>query len=182
MHQGQQGGPIEPGEWRNHVGTQTRASVCVVRALAAYQRHSPDRFQGSLANDLLFAWPDRRLLTRSDVAYRVSAAAAACGQDPNDIGTHSLRIGGASALWAAYGDSALVQSGAGGRAKPSKATYGTQGEPREASVTTWRSKTSRRSDAWHSEGWRIALLVVGPPMRHYTKNSGGAMRRARGSH
>eukprot|EP00959_Pyramimonas_sp_CCMP1952_P299368 6261160-Pyramimonas_sp.AAC.1 len=29
--------------------------------------------------------------------------------DPNDLGSHSLRIGGASALYAAFKDTALVQ-------------------------------------------------------------------------
>ena len=36
-------------------------------------------------------------------------AAADAGADPKDIGTHSLRIGGASALWNTFRDTALVQ-------------------------------------------------------------------------
>ena len=36
-------------------------------------------------------------------------AAAALGGDPSRIGTRSLRFGGASALWAAYRDSAVVK-------------------------------------------------------------------------
>ena len=39
----------------------------------------------------------------------LESAAVAVGADPGTIGTHSLRIGGASALWAAYKDSALVR-------------------------------------------------------------------------
>ena len=33
----------------------------------------------------------------------------ATGANPDSVGSHSLRIGGASALWAAYKDSALVR-------------------------------------------------------------------------
>ena len=36
-------------------------------------------------------------------------AALACGDDPGRMAAHSLRFGGATALWAAFQDSALVQ-------------------------------------------------------------------------
>ena len=36
-------------------------------------------------------------------------AAVALGVDASQIGTHSLRFGGASALWAAYRDVGLIQ-------------------------------------------------------------------------
>jgi hypothetical protein len=46
---------------------------------------------------------------RHEVQAPLMRAAAALGGDPSRIGTHSLRFGGASALWAAYRDSAVVK-------------------------------------------------------------------------
>ena len=37
------------------------------------------------------------------------SAAVAVGSDPDSMGSHSLRIGGANALWACYKDNALVR-------------------------------------------------------------------------
>ena len=48
-------------------------------------------------------------MTRDDLQAVLTKAAEASGDDPARFGSHSLRFGGASALWAATGDSALVQ-------------------------------------------------------------------------
>ena len=48
-------------------------------------------------------------MTRAQIQAPLARAAAALGSDPTRMGTHSLRFGGASALWAAYRDSAVVK-------------------------------------------------------------------------
>ena len=98
------GGTIFAGAEALRIG-----ALCVVDALACYERHVPERFRGSERCAPLFAWASGRLLVKGDMKSLLEHAAVAAGVHPNDIGTHSLRIGGASALWAAYKDSALVQ-------------------------------------------------------------------------
>ena len=98
------------GEWRNHVRRKQKdASLCVVEAPVCYEKHVPERLRGSERHALLFVWRTGRFLVRGGIQTLLEHAAVAVGLPPDDIGTHSLRIGGASALWAAYKDSALVQ-------------------------------------------------------------------------
>ena len=82
---------------------------CVVEALALYEGWAPERFTGNRKYDPLFAFADEKLVTRADVQRAAMQAAVAEVADPNDMGSHSLRIGGASALYAAFKDAALVQ-------------------------------------------------------------------------
>ena len=81
-----------------------------MRAIADYQAHAPERFSGGAQeSEQLLVWSNGRPLTREDLQQILTRAAEACGDDPSRIGSHSLRFGGATALWAATGDSALVQ-------------------------------------------------------------------------
>ncbi len=57
----------------------------------------------------MFVWSNGRPLSREDLQAVLSRAAVACGDDPARMGAHSLRFGGATALWAAFNDSAMVQ-------------------------------------------------------------------------
>ena len=98
---------LNRGEWRNHFRTP-EGELCVVAALEAYERHAPECFT-TKESDRLFRWGSGPYLLRGEVQATLEAAAMAVGADPGTIGTHSLRIGGASALWAAYKDSALVR-------------------------------------------------------------------------
>ena len=84
--------------------------LCVVQALEWYQLHAPERFAGGRhENEPFLVWADGRPLTREDLQVVLGKAAVGCGEDPARFGSHSLRFGGASALWAAFQDSALVQ-------------------------------------------------------------------------
>ena len=60
------------------------------------------------SSDLL-KWRDGRPVTRAQIQTPLAQAAAALGGDPTRMGSHSLRFGGASALWSAYRDSAVVK-------------------------------------------------------------------------
>ena len=59
--------------------------------------------------DPFFAKEDGRLITRHDIQSIVERAAVALGAHATDMGTDLLRIGGASALYAKFRDTALVQ-------------------------------------------------------------------------
>ena len=83
--------------------------ICVVEAMTIYEKWAHERFSGERMHDPLFAYDDTKLVTRADVQRIVMQSAVAEGVDPNDLGSHSLRIGGASALYAAFRDTALVQ-------------------------------------------------------------------------
>ena len=57
----------------------------------------------------LFRTEDEKLLPRGAVQAMIERSARALNMPEGDLGTHSLRFGGASAIWAAYGESALVK-------------------------------------------------------------------------
>ena len=56
----------------------------------------------------LLVWSDGRPLARQEIQTLLELAAKKHGVDPQHIGSHSLRFGGATALWAAYRDTGLV--------------------------------------------------------------------------
>ncbi len=63
------------------------------------ERHFPERFgDGPGADELLFRWADGSHLTTLDVKMLLVRAAAEEGFAKEDLGSHSLRFGGASAL------------------------------------------------------------------------------------
>ena len=74
-----------------------------------YERWVPERFRGAERHDQLFIWSSGRFQVRNEVQQAFCNAAVAEGADPDSIGSHSLRIAGASSLWASYKDSALVR-------------------------------------------------------------------------
>jgi hypothetical protein len=102
---------LNRGEYRNHFKVEGPggSEVCVVSALETYAKHAPHKFTSAANQEPLFQWSNGDYLVRSDVHRKIAAAAVAENLAPEDLGTHSLRIGGASALWAQYKDSALVQ-------------------------------------------------------------------------
>ena len=98
---------LNRGEVRNHFRT-SNPEFCVVEACAEVERHNPRAFkeEGELP---ICRWPDGSPVLRSDIAAVLVQAAKEEGVDAKDIGTHSLRFGGASALYAAFKDTGLVQ-------------------------------------------------------------------------
>ena len=103
------------GEWRNHSrieGAQGSAAdehTCAVEAPTLYEGWARERFPGARTYNPLFAYDDERLVRRADAQRIVMQSAAAEGADPNGLGSHSLQSGGASALYAAFEDTARVQ-------------------------------------------------------------------------
>jgi len=63
------------------------------------QKHFPQRFgNGAEAGEPLFRWADGKPITREDVQAYLQTAALADGWNASDVGSHSLRIGGATAM------------------------------------------------------------------------------------
>jgi len=71
--------------------------------------HFPDRFFGTARDDYLLRGLDGDLIPREEVQAILQIAAEKTGAEPGEYGTHSLRFGGASALWAAFHDTGLVK-------------------------------------------------------------------------
>ena len=77
--------------------------VCVVTALRKLEALAPQQFTaGSEALKPLFRWSDGQVLKRAQAQNVLQKAAVACGLLAGRFMTHSLRIGGASALFQAF--------------------------------------------------------------------------------
>ena len=84
--------------------------LCVVAAVQAVQRLLPERFgQGREAQLALCRWADGTCVTRDDVQAALQRAAEAKGLPASRFKTHSLRIGGASAIYNATGEIETVK-------------------------------------------------------------------------
>ena len=86
------------GTIRNHYRSGD-PYLCPVRALGEMERHYPERFRGAEAEEPLFRFEDGTPITRDDIHEMVQLAAVADGQQGARFGSHSLRIGGATALY-----------------------------------------------------------------------------------
>jgi hypothetical protein len=83
--------------------------LCPVKALDDYRSVCPGRFQGAEAHKPLFRWGNGITLKRTEVQFLLQRAAGAVGLPPDRFLSHSLRIGGASALFQASADIELVK-------------------------------------------------------------------------
>ena len=64
----------------------------------------PARFHGSEAHLPLLRWSNGDFVRRGDMQEKLEIAAIAAGRDPVEVGTHSLRIGGATAMYHSVDD------------------------------------------------------------------------------
>ena len=92
------------GTVRNHFATS--GPLCIVGAFRELERLAPGRFR---REEPLFRYKDGSPVLREHVQHYLRLAAVGCGGDPDRMGSHSLRIGGASALYHATQDMAYVQ-------------------------------------------------------------------------
>ena len=96
------------GAVRNHY--RSGDTLCPLVALQEMRRHFPQRFLGGKEAHLpLFRWADGSYIVRDELQSYLQVAAAADGREAADIGSHSLRIGGATAMAHVVGDLAKVQ-------------------------------------------------------------------------
>ena len=83
--------------------------LCVVAALADYQSLKPERFAGAEADLPLFRLECGKPLQRTDIQSLIQLAAVADGQSTTRYGSHSLRIGGATAMYQTTKDLDIVK-------------------------------------------------------------------------
>ncbi|CAE8597095.1 unnamed protein product, partial [Polarella glacialis] len=95
------------GTTRNHY--RTGGALCPLKALEDFEAQAPAKFRGELKTEALFTYHDGHSVTREDVTSLVQLAAVAAGFEASDCASHSLRIGGATALYHSCGDLAFVQ-------------------------------------------------------------------------
>ena len=86
------------GAVRNHYRSGDE-KLCPVEALARLQRAFPERFQGAECEEPLFRYQSGIPVTRDEVQRLLQLAAIADGQPAGRYGSHSLRIGGATAIY-----------------------------------------------------------------------------------
>ena len=97
---------LNEGHVKNHF--RSGSDLCVIEALEFLQALAPRRWNEE-KDSYLLANAHGKPLRRAEIHASLARAASALGGDPGRMGTHSLRFGGASALWAAYRDSAVVK-------------------------------------------------------------------------
>lgn len=96
------------GQMRDHFKTSEK--VCAVKAMVQLFHHFPQRYQGgSESEEFLFRTQDDKPIPRAAIQAMIERAAKGLNLPGGELGTHSLRFGGASALWAQYQDTALVK-------------------------------------------------------------------------
>ena len=101
---------LNEGQPRNHSRVGNGKELCVLASLELMQKHLLQWFgAGGEADQLSSRRQDGSFMYRADVAAMVSAAAATTGAKKEGYAPHSLRLGGATALRAAYGDTGLIQ-------------------------------------------------------------------------
>ena len=78
--------------------------------MAEFRRHFPSRFgSGGESHQPLCRWADGQPIYRSEMASWLERAAASQGGPPSRMGTHSLRIGGGTALFNVVGSIEIVK-------------------------------------------------------------------------
>ncbi|CAK0794038.1 unnamed protein product, partial [Prorocentrum cordatum] len=86
------------------------SALCPVEALAAMHAQHPQRFDhGAEARLPLFRWASGALAKREEVQHFLALAGLAAGLKREEIGSRSLRIGGATAMYHVTDDLAKVQ-------------------------------------------------------------------------
>ena len=96
------------GAARNHYRTGDPDGLCPVEAAAMLQRHFPERFT-SEKHLPLCRWADGKPVKREDIQEILERAARAEGWPAEKVRSHSLRIGGATALYHIFGDIEIVK-------------------------------------------------------------------------
>ena len=92
---------------RNHY--RSGQPLCIVEALGYLQGHFPERLHGDERNLPLFRFKDGSPLKREHVQELLETAAIGSGYPPDRMRTHSLRIGGATALYHIRPDTELIK-------------------------------------------------------------------------
>ena len=93
---------LNVGSIRNHFETQ--ADICPVEAMRLFERYYPERVKGSELDRPAFRYQDGTAIKREHIQHYLELAALGIGFPPGKMGSHSLRIGGATAMYHSCGD------------------------------------------------------------------------------
>ena len=94
----------------NRTQYETKLPLCVVDAVERVRGLMPERFDGGAQAHLpLCRWSHGAMVRREEVQNVLQKAGAGVGLPPDRFKTHSLRIGGASALYHATGEIEVVK-------------------------------------------------------------------------
>ena len=101
------------GEYRNHsenIPSDDSTRLGAVEAVKFYDMHFPDKmFNQGVAHGPFLTDSHDTHLNRNTLQAVLHKAAEGTGYPAGSFGSHSLRFGGASALWAAFHDTGLVR-------------------------------------------------------------------------
>ena len=95
------------GTTRNQYKTSSK--LCPVQATVGFFRQHPQRMRGRETHLPVMRWEDGSPISRVSIQNLLALSAVATGQDPSEIGSHSLRIGGASAMYHSVSDLQAVR-------------------------------------------------------------------------
>ena len=85
------------GMVRNHF--RSDSAIDIVQAAEEYEHHFPHRLRGAEQHLPICRWADGRPIKREDVQHYLALAAISQGVPAEEVGSHSLRIGGATAMY-----------------------------------------------------------------------------------
>ena len=95
------------GSTRNQF--ESKEDLCPVGAMKALEQSFPERFTGSELDMPIFRYRDGSPIKREHIQQYLELAAIAVGVPPGKMGSHSLRIGGATAMYHVSGDLQAVR-------------------------------------------------------------------------
>ncbi|CAK0834605.1 unnamed protein product, partial [Prorocentrum cordatum] len=88
---------LNVGTVRNHYRAGT--SLCPIAAMERLQAHHPQRIKGAEERLPIFPWASGTPIRRGEVQHFLTVAGLAAGLSREEIGSRSLRIGGATAMY-----------------------------------------------------------------------------------
>ena len=98
---------LNVGTTRNQY--KTEEELCPVAACQRLFMEFPERFRGEEAKWPLMRWSSGKPVRREDIQHVLELSALAAGRCPAEMGSHSLRIGGATAMYHSTNDLARVR-------------------------------------------------------------------------
>ena len=97
------------GQARNHYRSNDPDGICPVWAAECYNKWFPERLSGKEAHLPLARWADGSPIKRERIQELLQRAAVLEGYPADRFKSHSLRIGGATALYHCFQDTELVK-------------------------------------------------------------------------
>ena len=88
---------------------ESNEELCPVQAMRDFERHFPERLRGTERESPIFRYQGGGWIRREHIQHYLELAAVALNIDPLRMGSHSLRIGGATSMYHSVKDLSRVQ-------------------------------------------------------------------------